>query len=721
MIGKIIISTNMWRFIIAALLGLFGISACSGGGGSTTTPVSISNPNLMGINISAPLDYSEDRLFADAIKTARDFIAGSNPDAATLATVDGNGWPTQDFSFYVFANMANMNGNYALSYTGKAKVTANGVSLSAIAYDSGSNTSTGVVTITATGQTFLSLVFTNTMSDGSTPGTGVKNIKLMRPTSPGASTPYPTTTTFTNPIKALISKFSAIRFMDYLATNSNQQTKWTDRPLPTWASYNRDANTISTNTGESYGWEGIGGSWEHAVQLANETGKDLWINIPALVDDAYVTNVANLLKYGSDGQNPYTSAQASPAYPPLNPNLHVYVEYSNELWNTAGAFSQSSSNCQAASDELAAASAVSAVSPINWDNSWNGITYNNAHWDPNMCYRRAAERIVQISNLFRAVFGDAAMQTRIRPVMESQLTNAGGPLFQQASVLMNYYGGFSNSVTGVTPHPPNYYIYGAGGSGYYNVSNPSTLTSVDQVFSSPDMLPSGFDPILQEDMNYVSALGVKRVAYEGGPSFDTTGTTLIDSIYAQAVLDPRIKTAMVNMHNQWSADGGDLLMYFTATGDYQWGFTPSIFNLNTYKLAAIDSLNAANKSTLTYGAPVPASIDASNATSCSRGYGCAPIQSYDNFTADASKFVWANYAFRSDTSSTWTITLTVANPTSGSNVSVYVDGAQVDSTKPASAGAVSFSAGVIGSGVHGVVIKANSGAFAVTNLRIATQ
>ena len=36
--------------------------------------------------------------------------------------------------------------------------------------------------------------------------------------------------------------------------------------------------------------------------------------------------------------NPYTSFQAHPVYPPLDGNLHVYLELGNELWNTAGAF-----------------------------------------------------------------------------------------------------------------------------------------------------------------------------------------------------------------------------------------------------------------------------------------------------------------------------------------------------------------------------------------------
>ncbi|MEI9984560.1 MAG: hypothetical protein WDN69_15960 [Aliidongia sp.] len=35
--------------------------------------------------------------------------------------------------------------------------------------------------------------------------------------------------------------------------------------------------------------------------------------------DDYVTKLAQLLAYGSDGVNPYTSPQADPVYPPLTP------------------------------------------------------------------------------------------------------------------------------------------------------------------------------------------------------------------------------------------------------------------------------------------------------------------------------------------------------------------------------------------------------------------
>ena len=59
----------------------------------------------------------------------------------------------------------------------------------------------------------------------------------------------------------------------------------------------------------------------------------MWINIPEGATPAYVTDLADLIKYGSDGVNPYTSYQVNPVYPGLNMNLHVYIEWSNETWN----------------------------------------------------------------------------------------------------------------------------------------------------------------------------------------------------------------------------------------------------------------------------------------------------------------------------------------------------------------------------------------------------
>lgn len=146
------------------------------------------------------------------------------------------------------------------------------------------------------------------------------------------------------------------------------QKNWEDRPLPSYASVNR---SVPGN-----GWQGKGGSWEHAILLANLTKKDAWINIPVRATDDYIRNLANLFKYGSDGVNPYTTPQRNPIYPPLDGNLNIYVEYSNEVWNSI--FSQKADNCKAASFELFSKKDPNtgiSTSPINYDKTWNGVMY----------------------------------------------------------------------------------------------------------------------------------------------------------------------------------------------------------------------------------------------------------------------------------------------------------------------------------------------------------
>ena len=73
--------------------------------------------------------------------------------------------------------------------------------------------------------------------------------------------------------------------------------------------------------------------WEILVALANETGKDIYINVPSNSSINYITKLADLFAYGSNGVNPYTSVQSDPVWKPLDSNLKVYIEFSNETWN----------------------------------------------------------------------------------------------------------------------------------------------------------------------------------------------------------------------------------------------------------------------------------------------------------------------------------------------------------------------------------------------------
>lgn len=85
---------------------------------------------------------------------------------------------------------------------------------------------------------------------------------------------------------------------------ANVNTTWKERVLT--SSFSQSTNVSKQRVNIAY---------EYGIQLANITGKDLWINIPYNVNEEYVTQMARLHK-----------AQ-------LNKGIKVYVEYSYETWN----------------------------------------------------------------------------------------------------------------------------------------------------------------------------------------------------------------------------------------------------------------------------------------------------------------------------------------------------------------------------------------------------
>lgn len=191
---------------------------------------------------------------------------------------------------------------------------------------------------------------TLTVEEIVTPVTEIK-AWLPDPASPNTSTLegqlfHPT---FLYRITELGDGLGFLRPMDWVKTNASPQKSWSDRRLPghvfqTGVLSERDpTEPFDISAGERE----TGVAFEHIVALCNATNKDLWITIPHLaVEDApagqdnFVTKLAKLIRFGSDGVEPFSSPQVDPAFPPLNPSLRVYVEYSNEIWSSGFSFPQ---------------------------------------------------------------------------------------------------------------------------------------------------------------------------------------------------------------------------------------------------------------------------------------------------------------------------------------------------------------------------------------------
>jgi hypothetical protein len=493
-------------------------------------------------------DWDPGQPFADAMKSARHFGSPGAPYDET-APVDANGWPTGDAGVVVMVGVPNMGGTYRLAFTGNAVVSmpqaidaathvANAV------YDAASRRTTADVVVGPAEQN-LFLSFTGQAG-------GVKDVQLLRPR-------HAATETFNQQFMARLARFGTVRFMDFTQANGNPQAEWSDRSRPGYATQQKRPDG-----------KAAGAAWEYVVLMANQAGKDIWINVPHQASDAYVTKLAQLLRYGSDGVEPYTSAQASPAYPPLAPGLKVYVEWSNELWN--GGFSQST---------WLDAQSGAAIAANDTDLLYDGNTNLYA-----VKFRLVGRRSMQISNLFRGVFGDGEMMTRIRPVVPAQLANSG-TLSEALTYLAARQGGAAR------------YIYAVTGAAYVTVFNDDAGNraglNLDTIFSEMTSYAEvNAHTWMKTFAKLASDNGVKLVAYEGGQHLTGAGST--DAKLA-AQLDPRMKDVLLLNYANWRATGGELFVYYNLCSGWNkygaWGLSSDVTSEAGPKWAAIAELAAA--------------------------------------------------------------------------------------------------------------------------------
>jgi fibronectin type 3 domain-containing protein len=519
--------------------------------------------------------------------------------------VDSNGWPTADLPFVtLFDARRNMPwngpdpdgvpesiaGTYNVSFTGQATFLVYGGYTQNQVYNASTNTTTLQLVIPPFNW-IVQFSLTNTKrTPDSAVGSGFTNLQIPRLGYPAKITQLFTSET----LKAYAPGFAAIRMLgpddsnDYntytcaalspftgsagYSTCNGQPdkvlvtTSWADRVQPTDAS----PGPIGLPQNNINGKQSHGLPWEHMIMFCNQTNTDLWLNVPVSADDDYVTQLATLVKFG-DG---YTAG--------LNPNLHVYVEYANEIWNSG------------------------------FDTYyWNHLQATAAGiGDLNQYVKRS----IQIAKLFESVYGAAAMKTTVRPVVLWQYHNE----LNMFNVLAWAELPAQQSVLGITKVGD--VLYGAGQAGY---TDPSDTSSVADIMST--LWTNGADGIRRDFIGWqavCSYFGLKHVDYESGPSLDGVGSTSTawppavgDHLGALATRDSRITGIEVQAYvNDYFAVGGDVINFFAMRGSPSpWGSwllvdDYSSLHLNTPKMLGARQVLAAPIPKLTAGHVLPWSI-----------------------------------------------------------------------------------------------------------------
>lgn len=273
----------------------------------------------IGTNLTSISDWTHERAFRNLMKNVREDFVPYFPTNGSIWSTDYpvNNWTTSQMSFdangypsYLPQNtsVGSVGLRYVIS-TDQANLLPN--KRYVLLYD-------GVGTIEFPGVTILSnttgrILFELSASSGtvsfnmsySKQGDNVRNIRLLRQEDEFVDT---NTNVFSPEFLDRIAPFAGLRFMEWSNVNGSPIAQWSQR-----------------NTTNRWTYFGAGGvPYEMIIKLANLTQKDVWINIPHLADDNFLTQMATLFR------------------DQLDPKLKIYVEYSNELWNWT--FSQSSWN-----------------------------------------------------------------------------------------------------------------------------------------------------------------------------------------------------------------------------------------------------------------------------------------------------------------------------------------------------------------------------------------
>ena len=255
----------------------------------------------MAIGLASVVDWSAQHAFFDIMKSARPWI-GHKPgewggmeyeELVAGGYLDDDGWPLKmprelsSIGTLILTDMPKA----AVSLKGRYRLTFDG---------------TGVIEVTGRAKNVR--YGKGEVTFDYTPGPGSVDIRVQRinTTSPPRNISvvkqaniarFDQGALFNPSWTSRIGQFRVLRFMDWMETNNSKLSSWDARPKPNDARYS----------------DGV--PVEMMVALVNELETDAWFNMPHLADDDFVRRFATYVRDNMD------------------PELTVYVEFSNEVWN----------------------------------------------------------------------------------------------------------------------------------------------------------------------------------------------------------------------------------------------------------------------------------------------------------------------------------------------------------------------------------------------------
>lgn len=479
------------------------------------------NANL-GLNLDSLADYTPSTVFLDVFQTAREWIpqdvSGGPWDNGHPINTDADGWitsldPGQAVITLMMVGMEDIypSGRYICLYDGDGTIEFQGDA--SIAWSSPGRMGVDITPTSASTQ--LRIVATNESDP-------IRNIRLVMP---GFENTYEDKI-FHPEFLASIADFDVLRFTKWGATVTSTVSTWDER------------TTLNSFTQARQHGDSAGVSWERMIDLCNANLSDAWISIPHLADDDFVTRTARLFRDR------------------LDPRLRVYVEWSNEVWN-----SQFIAATYARDQGLAL-----------------GLSNNNFEAQ----LRYYSQRSQEVLDLFEAEFVDAP--DRLVRLAAGQGSNpwVGTTILDWDATL-----GAVDSAT--VANRFDHYASAPYFGGYLG-NNPQAATTVtmtvDELLDACDadsLAVNGLGGSTESNALNCTDRGISLIAYEGGQHLVGVGSAKDDDdltdLFIAANRHTRMRQIYADDMRRWSTSGGGLFISFSHISLYSkhgsWGILES--------------------------------------------------------------------------------------------------------------------------------------------------
>ncbi|MCH5375557.1 MAG: hypothetical protein JJ992_16425, partial [Planctomycetes bacterium] len=455
------------------------------------------------MNLNGPADWNTELPFVDVFRLSRPWISqkqGQSWGKGPALELDEHGWierlePGCSAETPICTNEGDHypSGKYTVLYDGRGKIDFWGAAKVASA-----EPGRMVIDVDASrGGFFLRLLETE-------PSDYVRNIRVVMP---GFEQTYRE-----NPFHPLFLKrwrgVACFRFMDWMHTNGSEIQTWDDRPT------SEDATFCSK-----------GVALEVMIDLCNRQQADAWFCMPHLADDGYVRNFARTVKEQ------------------LDPGRKVYVEYSNEVWNSQ--FAQTR---------------------YSWEKARQlGLGPQERPWEGGGMYY--ARRSVEIFKIWEDVFGGAERLVRV-------IAWQSGNTHWMDNIVLPFEDAYQHTdALAIAP----YIAMNVPREGKDLTAGAVAEWPLAKVmdYMENESLPKSIEAI-RATKEMADKYGLKLVAYEGGQHMvgvaGGENNQALEALFHAANTDPRMGAIYDQYYAAWADAGGDVFCYFSSIGRWsKWG------------------------------------------------------------------------------------------------------------------------------------------------------